>query len=134
VGKLAAIIVAIEDISKNQPLKIITDSKYTIEGLTTHLGSWEDQGFIRIKNTNLFKRAAFLLKKISAKMSFMWTKGHARDPGNEGSNQLAKEGATKEEADILDLSIPEEFDLQGAKLAMLSQSTAYKGIKEWKKP
>jgi ribonuclease HI len=134
VGELVAIIVAIEDVPKNQPLKIITDSRYAIEGLTTHLGPWEDQGFIGIKHANLFKRAAFLLKKRSAKTSFMWTKGHAGDPGNEGSDQLAKEGAAKEEADILDLSIPEEFDLQGAKLATLSQSTAYKGIKERKKP
>ncbi len=34
--------------------------------------------------------------------------------------------------DDIDLSIPLEFDIQGAKLNFLTQATAYKGIRERK--
>jgi len=34
--------------------------------------------------------------------------------------------------DLLELTIPKEFDLQGAKLATISQAMAYKGIMERK--
>ena len=134
VGELVAIILATEATPINQPLKIITDSRYAIEGLTTHLHAWEDQGWINIQNANLFKRAAYLLKRRTARTSFKWIKGHAGDQGNEGSDRLAKEGATKDHIDDLDLSVPQDFDLQGAKLATLNQRKAYSGIRERKKP
>lgn len=69
------------------------------------------------------------MRKRTAKTSFQWIKGHSGDQGNEESDRLAKEGAEKNEPDPLDLSIPPEFDLQGAKIATLSQSTAYQGIR-----
>ena len=134
IGELVAIILATEATPINQPLTIITDSRYAINGLTTHLREWEDQGWIGIKNAELFKRAAYLLKRRTAKTAFKWTKGHAGDQGNEGSDQLAKVGANKDRVDVLDVSIPPEYDLQGAKLATLSQKKAYRGIREQKKP
>ena len=128
VGEVVAIIAALTTVPLNQPLKIVTDSKYAIDGLTTHLGCWEDQGWINIENAPLFKKAAFLLKKRTAKTSFQWVKGHSGDQGNEGSNELAKKGATKEDPDEVDLSIPVDFNLQGAKLAAITQKRAYRGI------
>jgi ribonuclease HI len=44
VGELGAIITAIEAVPINQPLKIISDSRYAIEGLTENLPHWEDKG------------------------------------------------------------------------------------------
>jgi ribonuclease HI/exonuclease III len=134
VGEVAAVIAALEAVPRNQPLKIVTDSKYTIDGLTTHLSTWEDQGWIAIKNADLFKRAAYLMRRRSAETSFQWVKGHNGDLGNEESDRLAKEGANKPDPDPLPLDIPREFDLQGAKLATLTQALAYKGIKELHPP
>ena len=130
VAKMIAVLTAIEMTPKNQPLKIITDSRYAIEGLTTHLRTWEDQGWINIKNAPLFKRAAYLMRCRSAETAFQWIKGHNGDPGNEGSDELAQNGALKERADEINLEIPREFDLQGAKLKTLTQALAYRGIKE----
>lgn len=101
VGELTAIIIAIETVPLNQALKIITDSKYAIEGLTNHLRFWEDQGWIGVKNAPFFKKAAYLLKRRTARTSFKWIKGHTGDLGNEGSDRLAKEGAEKNEPDTL---------------------------------
>lgn len=113
-------------ISTFWPLIIKTDSQYVIKGLTTHLRVWEDQGWIGIKNSRLFKKAAYLLRKRTAPTLFEWVKGHSGDEGNEQSDMLAKEGASKDQPDDLPLDIPPEYDLQGAKLATMTQVLAYK--------
>jgi ribonuclease HI len=132
VGKLAAVIAAINTTAPYQPLKIISDSKCVIEGLTTHPDTWENDGWINIKNAPLFKKACHLLRRRSAKTTLQWVKGHNWTLGNEESDRLAKEGATKQNPDRLDLEIPAEFDIQGAKLSTLTQAKAYRGILEKK--
>jgi ribonuclease HI len=132
IGEIAAVIAAAESLPNYCKLTIVTDSRYIINGLTEHLAKWEDRGWIEIKIANLFKRAAYLLKRRTAPTIFKWVKGHQGNLGNKGSNLLAKEGAEKEEPDILSLEIPKEFNLQGAKLATLSQAIAYRGICEQK--
>jgi ribonuclease HI len=134
IGELAAVIAAVEATPASWPLKIHTDSRYVIDGLTTHLSTWEDQGWIGIQNAELFKRAAFLLKRRSAPTSFQWVKGHDGNLGNEESDRLAREGASKVEPDELNLEVPIEYDLQGAKLKALTQTLAYKGILEQSHP
>ena len=130
IGELAAIIAAANATEPYQPLKIITDSEYVIEGLTTHLENWENEGWIGIKNANLFRKAAHLLRMRSARTIFQWTKGHNGTIGNKESDRLAKQGASKPDPDPLNLEIPMEFDTQGAKLAALTQAKAYRGILE----
>jgi len=117
-------------VPKFWPLKIVNDSQYAIDGLTMNLRKWEDHGWIGIKNAPHFKRAAYLLKHRTATTSFQWVKGHNGDEGNEGSDALAKEGANKEIPDMLELKVPKEYNLQGAKLATITQVLAYKGIQE----
>jgi ribonuclease HI len=134
IGELCTVIIAAEKVPKYQPMLITTDLKYVIEGLTTHLEKWEDKGWTDVKNATFFKKAAFLLKKRSAITLFKWVKGHAGTTGNEQSDLLAKQGAAKNNNDHLDLDIPKEFDLQGVRLAALTQATAYRGIKECKPP
>ncbi|KAN0111512.1 hypothetical protein V8E52_008535 [Russula decolorans] len=108
------------------------NSQYVIKGLTEHLHHWEDRGWIRIQNIQLFQTAAFLLKRRSTRTCFTWVKGHNGTLGNEESDRLAKEGAEKDIPEELDLQIPADFDLQGAKLITLDQATAYQGIRERK--
>ena len=133
IGEIAAIIVALEVIPSYQPVKILTDSQYVIEGLTTHLESWENDGWIGIKNTSLFKKAAHLMRYRSTRTTLKWVKGHDGIQGNEGSDALAKQGANKWNPDPLDLAIPRDFDIPGVKLPTLTQATAYKGILERRK-
>jgi ribonuclease HI len=94
------------------------------EGLTEHLRSWEDIGWIGISNADHFKRVAYVLKSCTGTTHFKWVKGHSGDRGNEECDRLAKEGADKPTPDVLNLDIPISFDLQGAKLAALTQVTA----------
>ena len=132
VSEIAAIIAVLEVVPPYQPIKILTDSKYIIEGLMTHLESWENDGWIGIKNAGLFRKAAHLMRYRSVRTTMKWVKGHDGIRGNEGSNTLAKQGANKQIPDPLDLAIPIDFDVPGAKLSSLTQATAYKGILEKK--
>ena len=134
IGELAAAIVAIQKTPHFSPLEIISDSTYVINGLTEHLHHWEDRGWILVQNDHLFKAAAYLLKRRSARTAFTWVKGHSGTQGNEESDKLAKEGALKDVPEQIDLQIPTEFDLQGAKLATIDQSTAYQGIRKSRQP
>jgi len=61
IGEIVAVIHAVASVPISQPLEIVLDSKYVIEGLTEHLQKWEDQGWIDIKNPIFFQRAAYLL-------------------------------------------------------------------------
>src|SRR5713226_5174732 len=64
-------------------------TKYVINGLTMHLGTWENCGWIGVKN------APHFLRIHTAPTTFKWIKGHNRNEGNEGSDLLAKEGVRK---------------------------------------
>ncbi|EPQ52939.1 RnaseH-domain-containing protein [Gloeophyllum trabeum ATCC 11539] len=62
VGELAAIIVALQLVDCFAPVTIISDSLYAIEGLTSHLGNWEDKGWINVSNAPFFQAAAYQLR------------------------------------------------------------------------
>ena len=78
-----------------QPTKIYMDSKYMIEGLTTHLENWENDRWIDIKNAEFLKKVAHLMRHRSARMTLQWVKGHDGIQGNKESNTLAKQGVNK---------------------------------------
>lgn len=99
-----------------------------MDGLTKHLKHWEDDGWIGIANDKWFRAAAYHLRRRSAPTSFKWTPGHTRILGNKRADELAETGATKPHDDLIDTTVPGNFDLTGAKLETISQSTAYQGI------
>ena len=127
-GEIAAVVVALQSVPPVTPLEIISDSRYVINSLTKHLTSWEDTGWINIQNKELFQTAAYHLRRRAAPTFFKWTKGHNQDEGNKGADKLANEGANKLTNDEIDLFIPGPFNLQGAKLAKITQPLAYRHI------
>ena len=130
IGELTAVLVALQSADPLTPVNIITDSKYVINGLTIHLGEWEDQGWINIKNKSLLQATAYQLRKHLAPTTFTWVKGHSGNIGNEKADKLAAEGALKTQPDDLDISIPPNFNLQGIKLETISQKSAYAALRQ----
>jgi ribonuclease HI len=94
VSEIVAIIEAISATPPFQPLTIISDSPYAIEGLTEHLSIWENISWIGIQNATFFKKAIYLLKKHTAETHFKWVKGHSENKGNNECNRLAKMSPT----------------------------------------
>ncbi|KAG2748708.1 RnaseH-domain-containing protein [Suillus brevipes Sb2] len=132
-AEISAILVALQKIEPNVPITFMTDSKYAINSLTKYLPKWEDAGWINIANSAHLKATAYHLRRRSAQTGFIWVKGHSGLQGNDQADHLAKEGANKLTEDTLDLTIPDEFNLQGARLATMTQALAYKGIREQKR-
>jgi ribonuclease HI len=125
IGEIAAIVTALQITDPTTPILIITDSRYAINGLTKHLQTWENQGWNNISNAEWFQAAAYQLRRRAAPTSFKWTKGHNGDAGNEQADALAKQGANKEQPDIINLDVPENFSLPRMKLMTLTQHAAY---------
>jgi ribonuclease HI len=128
IGELTAVLVALQSVNPLTPLKIITDSKYTINRLTTHLQDWEDIGWIGIENVTLFQAAAYHLRRRPAPTTFQWTKGHDGHIRNEQADKLALTGAQRVDTDVLNTYMSRNFNIQGAKLTKMTQKLAYKAI------
>ncbi|KAF9494448.1 RnaseH-domain-containing protein [Pleurotus eryngii] len=129
VGELYAIAWIAKTTDKHTPLRIKSDSKYVINGLTTYLQEWEDHGWIGINNKELFQATAAVLRLREAPTVLLWVKGHAGDIGNEEADKLVKEGANKTPPDNNDIVPNDNTILLGAKLCTMTQAKLYKGIK-----
>ena len=134
VGELLTIL----HVAKTHPPKaavtIKSDSKYAIDGLTTHLNHWEDSGWLDVHHAEIFKCITAWLKHRSNVTRFIWVKGHAGNAGNEAADELAREGAEMELTDDhLDLTHPRNKIPTGARLSSLSQADLYRHIKKYKK-
>ena len=127
VGELLAILYVVKNASENQPLRIKSDSKFAIEGLTTYAREWEEKDWIGIAHGPLFKCTTAWIRARTATTTLQWVKGHSGVEGNEGADRLAAEGTQKNpERDDIDLRIPADTMTTGAALAHTSQSLIYK--------
>ncbi|ETW82840.1 ribonuclease H [Heterobasidion irregulare TC 32-1] len=127
-GELVAVLATLIDAPNYALVQIQTDSRFVIDGLTKHLKDWEDRGWLGMHYKELFKATAYQLQLQLATTSFVWIKGHSGDMGNKRADALARKGATKQNYNEIDLTVPPEFDLQGAKLATITQTMAYQGV------
>lgn len=128
-GEVYAILLAERQVPPFVPLHLVSDSKYVVDGLTTHLAKWEERGWIGVANSVPFREAAAALRARSAVTTLRWVKGHSRVRGNEAADALAKVGAGKLPP-FRPVLLPKlKFLRDGAALTRLTQSLAYKGVK-----
>lgn len=127
-AELIAIMEALR-LKKGGHMKICSDSRYSVDGITKHLNKWEDENFQGRENEKEWKEIAYLLRQRTGPTSFTWVKGHAGLLGNERADRMANEGAEKEEIDELDYNIPKEFQITGIRLTNMTQKLAYETIK-----
>ena len=131
-GELIAILTAIKSIPKGDKLEIISDSKYSIKGIIEGIPKWTDEGWINVENKEIVQRIAYTLDTRGTKTTLKWIKGHSGDEGNEYTDKKAEEGANKEKEDTIDLKVPKDYELEGAKLNKLTQKLAYMHVQEQK--
>ena len=129
-GELLAILLAVKKAPWNIPLRIRSDSKFAIDGLTKHVQKWEGKDWIGIKHGKLFKCTTAWIRARPSVTTLQWVKGHASIVGNEEADRLAAEGARKDpqEPDI-DLRMPGDTTTTGMKLTKASQSLIYHHLK-----
>jgi ribonuclease HI len=106
------------------------DSKYVITHLTKSRQKFEDDGYIGTPNADLIQATVARARARPGITKLKWVKGHNGHSRNEGADQCANEGACKADPDFIDIDVPPELKLTGARLSKMKQSTAYRAIRE----
>ncbi|NWI65805.1 RNH1 Ribonuclease, partial [Todus mexicanus] len=88
--------------AKSQNIKkliIYTDSKFTIDGITSWVDNWKTNGWRTSSGGSVINKEDFeRLDNLSKDIEIQWMHipGHAGFQGNEEADRLAREGASKE--------------------------------------
>ena len=93
--ELMAVIKSLESLSRSCEVKIFTDSKYVLEGMTKWMANWKKRGWKTsakkpVKNAELWQRLDTAVQAHD--VSWQWVKGHSGDDGNEHADMLANRG------------------------------------------
>ncbi|WP_341327983.1 ribonuclease HI [Methylotuvimicrobium sp. KM2] len=93
--ELMAAIQAFEALNRPCSVKIFTDSKYVLQGITEWMPNWKIRGWLTaakkpVKNDDLWRRLDASMGKH--RVEWVWVKGHSGDQGNETADRLANQG------------------------------------------
>ncbi len=93
--ELMAAIQALEHLTRPVPVRPHTGSSYLRDGITRWLHGWRRNGWQTaerkpVKNVDLWQRLDTAAQRHQ--VEWIWVKGHAGDPGNEGADELANRG------------------------------------------
>ena len=96
--ELIAVIRALETLPPKCSLKIYTDSKYVINGMSLWIFNWKKTNWLSaskkpIKNRDLWMILDELCKRFS--INWEWVKGHSGDKNNDAVDEMARGEATK---------------------------------------
>jgi ribonuclease HI len=94
--ELMAAIMALETLKRPAVVRLSTDSRYVMDGLTKWLPNWKLRGWKTadkkpVKNEDLWRRLDAAASRHT--IDWQWVKGHAGHPLNERADQLASAAA-----------------------------------------
>lgn len=124
-GEIVGAIGAAERAARGVDLVLISDSKHVLEGLAERFAKWEDEGYFLIENSEIIQTMVARYRERRARTILRWVKGHSGNEGNDGADALAGLASARPVPDIVDTTMPEGLRVRGAKLAALSQASAY---------
>ena len=96
--ELMAAIQAFEALTRPVTVKLHTDSRYVLDGITKWIAGWQRNGWKTasrhpVKNLDLWQRLVAAM--APHQVTWIWVKGHAGDPGNERADELARLGVSE---------------------------------------
>ncbi|KAF5314570.1 hypothetical protein D9611_007204 [Ephemerocybe angulata] len=127
-----AVLVALQKVPGKENVVIHTDSKFVIDSLTTAREKTENTDWLLQSNKETLEPIISKIRRRRGKTTFKKVKGHSGIKGNEEADRLAGEGAEKPLGDKINLRIPKDARVQGAKLSEMTQALLYKGIRRAK--
>ena len=96
--EMQAVIMALKTLKKSSEIKIYTDSKYVMDGITKWIFGWKKNGWRNsnrqaVKNSDLWQELD--LEVSRHKIDWHWVKGHCGNHFNEIVDELARSAAEK---------------------------------------
>ena len=93
--ELTAVIKGLEALTKSCRIKITTDSKYVLQGVTEWMPNWKKRNWRTankkpVLNVELWQQLDELVAQHE--IEWDWVKGHSGHPENELADQLANQG------------------------------------------
>ena len=93
--ELMAAISALETLTRSCRVRLHTDSKYVLQGITEWLPGWKQRGWKTaskqpVKNDDLWRRLDAATNRHQ--IEWIWVKGHSGHDGNERADELANRG------------------------------------------
>lgn len=93
--EMLAAIMALKALKRSVPVRIHTDSKYLMDGITKWIQKWRANGWRTaarkpVKNADLWQELEVLLEDHD--VEWAWVKGHSGHPENERADALANQG------------------------------------------
>lgn len=90
--EMTAVIEGLKQLKEPCRIRLSTDSKYVMEGVTRWLTGWQERGWRKadkkpVLNVDLWQEMADLLSRHT--VEWVWVKGHAGHPENERADALA---------------------------------------------
>lgn len=94
--ELMAAIRALDALKRPSHVKLSTDSRYVMDGLTKWLKGWQRNGWKTaskqpVKNADLWHE--LIVAAEPHRIDWQWVKGHAGHPDNERADRLASDAA-----------------------------------------
>ncbi|PKM12085.1 MAG: ribonuclease HI [Gammaproteobacteria bacterium HGW-Gammaproteobacteria-3] len=93
--ELMAAIQALESLNRACKVRMHTDSKYVLQGITEWLPNWKKRGWKTaakkpVKNEDLWRRLDAAIARHQ--IEWCWVRGHSGDKGNDKADSLANQG------------------------------------------
>ncbi len=93
--ELMGAISALEALTRPCKVRLHTDSKYVLQGITEWIENWKKRGWKTadkkpVKNDDLWRRLDAAVTQHD--IEWIWVKGHAGHEGNERADELANRG------------------------------------------
>jgi len=93
--ELMAAIQGLDSLTRDCEVKLYTDSKYVMQGITEWIHNWKKKGWKTaarkpVKNADLWEQLDKARERHQ--VEWIWVKGHAGNEGNERADDLANRG------------------------------------------
>ncbi|KAI0326749.1 ribonuclease H-like protein [Cubamyces sp. BRFM 1775] len=128
-AEIYALSVALVETEPFVVLRVRSQSRMIVAGLTEHLSTWEDRGWLNVAHAELFKDAVARIRSRSAPTFFKLVDRRSSDDDMASAKALARRAV--DEAPTPGLMLPPPLAgmlASGMKLCALSQKAAYRVI------
>ncbi|KAK0478652.1 hypothetical protein EDD18DRAFT_1443110 [Armillaria luteobubalina] len=108
---------------------MFSDSLTMVVTTTTNLKRNKDKGWTGVADAHAYHALVASMRSRPGSTTLTWVKGHSGIKGTEEADKLTTEGLSKQNPDMVEFIIEPTYNVTGAKIKAISQSTAYKAIK-----